>query len=453
MAACKDCGQSVRWVRVEGKWRPFEEHSDQEHWLVCQSESAKQLRIRRGKEAGVFPVSPTAVKDYIDCPHYYKLRHVDRIPLPEIRAGLLGRAFHIWAAARLGGKTLEQAQQLVDEQGGVPLDLVADWRYMVESFEYQLRNGYWVTKDAGLEDRLNFEWQDEAVTVQLQVVLDYWRLVRERWPVVTDWKTGRGVDHEDAALFKVDSAWELKKSVQAQSNILVLGKHVPIDGGTFQEVHFRFGGELIGADFELEHLDAFEKALRTQVRRMIRDTDYVPNPYCQVCPVGAHPTRHFPVKVDDKGEVTFRIPKNRDEAERIAAAVLAAKRIYSAGMDVLSPWCASNGNLGGLAHWPQTERRLKDVVERPAEEEGGEATYVTGIEEAMRILEQHGYAGDIPKAVRLDGTWLRSVLTSKKKHVSLAAALEPLIVQSTSTKFEWKKEAPPPAADASKEVA
>lgn len=438
MATCKDCGNPIRWVRVDGNWRAFRSDSEDpavdinvEHYLDCPSERARDMRVRRGQEPGWFPVSPTAIRTYIDCPAAYKRRYVDRAPEEKGPAAQLGIAMHQYIEARLKGEE--------PPAPAVPLEYARDWRIMRDTFEFQLDAGQWDLRDASIEDRLRWTWQDGAMQVEMVVVLDYWRY-NEGFPVVTDWKTGWGVDHDDAPLFEIDTEAKLRKSVQAQANLLVISKHVDIEGGRFQEVHFRYGGEIVGADLELIDLAAFEDVLRAHVAKMIRDTEYVPNPFCTVCPPGAHPTVQYPVVVGDGGEVVIKPPRTLEDALRLAEYTHAARRIAAAGTDALRPWCATNGPVGTFAHVEHVSRRLMPYVVRQPNEEGGEPVQVAGVEEAIRILHEQGWDDLLPDLVVLNGTKLRAVLGSKKKYVSLAGALAPLLVEERETKFEERRE-------------
>ena len=426
---CNECGLPIDFRREGGKWVPIDE-GGQPHYLSCKGERARDMRVRRGEEPGVFPVSPTAIRLYLDCPAAYKRRYVDRQPEEKGPAAQLGIAMHEHIEARLKG---EEPPLPV-----VPLEVARDWRIMRDTFEYQLGNGLWDLRDASIEDRLRWTWPEGAMQVEMMVVLDYWRY-NNGYPVVTDWKTGWSVEHEDAALFEIDTPTRLKKSMQAQANLLVVSKHVDIVGGRFQEVHFRYGGEIVGADLEMEDLAAFEEVLQAQVARMIRDADFTPNPFCTVCPVGAHPTVKYPVTIAEGGEVIIQPPRTPEEAQRLAEYTHAARQIAGAGTDALKGWCAVHGPVGTFAHVEHISRRIAPYVLRQPAEEGGEPVRVIGVIEAIRILEEQGWDDLLPELVVLNGTKLRGVLGAKRKYVSLAAALEPLLVEERETRFEERR--------------
>ena len=427
MAVCKDCRRPIEWRRDGERWTPLDADG-REHYLTCTSERAREMRIRRGQEPGWFPVSPTAIRAYLDCPRAYKRRYVDHVIDEKGPAALLGIAVHRHIEARLKG---EEPPAPV-----VPLEHVRDWRIMRDTFELQLADGLWDLRDASIEDRLTWRWTDGAMDVEMMVVLDYWRY-NGGVPVVTDWKTGWGVDHDEAALFEIDTPAKLKRSVQAQANLLTIAQHVEIAGGRFQEVHFRFGGEVIGADLDMDDLAAFQEVLKAHVARMIRDTDFTPNPYCRVCPPGAHPTIEYPVVVTEGGEeVRLRPPQSRQEAERLAAMTHMARRIAGAGTDALKGWCAVNGPVGHFAHVEHVSRRLAPYVLRQPAEQGGEPVRVVAVTEALRILEEQGWGDLVPELIVASGTKLRSILGSKRKYSALADALEPLLVEERTTRFE-----------------
>jgi hypothetical protein len=397
-----------------------------EHYLKCTSERARDMRARRGQEPGVFPVDPTRIRTYIDCPAAYKRRYVDRIPEEKGSAALLGIAIHRYAEARLKGE-----EPPVPE---VPLEYARDWRIMRDTFEMQLDNGIWRLKDASIEDRLKWTWQEGAMTVELMVVMDWWEY-NNGYPLVTDIKSGWGVEHEAGGLFKISTAAELKKSVQGYANILVISKHVEIEGGGFQEVHLRFGGEVVRADYELEDIRAFEEILKGHVFRMVRDTEYVPNPFCTACPVGAHPTVQYPVAVGGGGEVVIQPPRSPEEARQLAEYTHAARRIAAAGTSALRPWCEANGPVGSFAYVEHTSRVLAPYV-MCTDPKTGEKERVVTVKEAVRILEEQGWEDLLPELIVANGTKLRGVLGSKRKYVSLAAALEPLLAERRKTKFQ-----------------
>jgi hypothetical protein len=432
VSSCRDCGNEIQFRREDGRWVPYDPATSREHYLTCTSERARDMRVRRGQEPGVFPISPSAIRTYLDCPLAYKRRYIDRAPDPKGPAALLGIALHQYIEARMKGESPPAPE--------VPLELTRDWRIMRDTFERQLDQGAWDLRDASVEDRLRWTWQDGAMQVELMVVLDYWRY-NGGFPVVSDWKTGWGVDHEDSALFEIDTPARLRKSVQAQANLLVIGKHVEIEGGRFQEVHFRYGGEIVGADLELADLDAFEEVLQAQAGRMLRDTEYVPNPFCAVCPVGAHPTVRYPLAIAESGEVVIQPPRTPEEAQQLAAFAHAARQTATAATEAMRPWCAANGPTGPFAHVEHVSRRVAPYVLRQPAEEGGEPVRVIGVEEVIGILREQGWEDLLPELVVVSGTKLRSVLGSKRKYVSLAATLEGrgLLVEERVTRFEERE--------------
>lgn len=442
MASCRDCGASIEFSREDGRWVPRNPDGT-EHYLVCTSDRAREMRVRRGQEPGVFPIDPTRIRTYIGCPAAYKRRYIDRVPDEKGPAALLGIAIHEYAEARLQG--LEPPLPVV------PLEMATDWQIMRDTFERQLEGGLWRLKDAAIEDRLKWSWREGAATVEMQVVIDWWQF-NAGYPLVTDIKSGWAVEHEDGALFKISTPAELKKSVQGKSNVLVVSKQgFDISGGRFQEVHLRFGGEVVAADYSLDELDAFEEVLKGQVARMIRDTDFAPNPFCNVCPPGAHPTIKYPVAVAESGEVVIQPPRTAEEALRLAEFTHAARQVAAAGTGALKPWCKANGPVGTFAHVEHVSRRVAPYVLRQPAEEGGEPARVVGVEEVIALLHEQGWDDLLPELVVVDGTKLRSVLSSKRKYVSLAAALEPLLVEERETKFEERREvveAEPASADA-----
>jgi len=430
MANCKDCGLAIEWQRAVGKWNPVDADG-QPHYLTCSSERARDMRVRRGQEPGIFPVDPTRIRTYIDCPAAYKRRYVDRIPDEKGPAAQLGIAVHRYAEARLKG---EEPPAPV-----VPLEYARDWRIMRDTIDLQLQNGLWDLRDAAVEDRLKWTWTEGAMTVELMVVMDWWAC-ENAYPVVTDIKSGWGVEHDGGELFKVSSKAELKKSVQGQANILVIGKHVPIEGGRFQEVHLRYGGELVWADYEPEDIAAFEEVLRAHVALMIRDNEFVANPFCTVCPPGTHPTLKQPITIGEDGkEITLQAPRTREEAERLAAYAHAARRVAFAATDALKGWCAVNGPTGTFAHVAHVSKRIAPFVLRTPAEEGGEPERVVGVKEVVRILEEQGWGDLLPELVVVSGTKLRSVLNSTRKYVSLAGALAPLLIEEHETRFEERR--------------
>lgn len=436
MADCRDCQKPIEFAREDGRWVPRNPDGT-EHYLTCTSDRAREMRVRRGQEPGVFPVDPSRIKTYIDCPAAYKRRYIDRIPDEKGPAALLGIAIHEYAEARLQG--LEPPLPVV------PLEMATDWGIMRDTFERQMEAGLWRLKDAAIEDRLKWSWQEGAMTVEMQVVIDWWQF-NAGYPLVTDIKSGWGVAHDDGALFKISTPAELKKSVQGKANVLVVSKQgFDVTGGRFQEVHLRFGGEVIAADYSLDELDAFEEVLRGQVARMLRDTEYVPNPFCNVCPVGAHPTVSYPIAIAEGGEIVLQPPRTPEEALRLAEYTHAARRVAAAGTDALNPWCKANGPVGTFAHVEHVSRRVAPYVLRQPTEEGGEPIRVAGVEEVIAILREQGWERLLPELVVVNGAKLSSVLNSKGKYVSLAAALEPHLMEERKTKFEERREAVDPA--------
>jgi len=416
---CNDCGAQIDFRRDGDRWVPVNPDGT-DHYMTCTSDRARDKRIRRGQEPGMFPVDPSRIRMYIDCPRAYQRRYIDRIPDEKGPAAHLGIAIHRYAEARLLG---------LEPPPLVPLEMARDWRMMRDTFDRQFDNDLWDLRDAAVEDRLRWTWQDGEMTVELMVVIDWWRY-DDGFVIANDIKSGWGVDHDDGELFKVGTEAELRKSVQGLANILVISKHVPLGrGGRFQEIHLRFGGEIVGADYSPDDLDAFEEILKAHVGRMIRDTEFAPNPFCRVCPPGAHPVE----------EAAIRPPRTAEEARRLAAYAHEQRRIAAAATEALRPWCAANGPVGTFAHVEHTVRRLAPYVERPAVEEGGEPIRVPGVLEAIRILQEQGQDELLTELVVLSGKKLPGILRSTRKHASVAAALEPLLIAETETKFEERR--------------
>lgn len=451
--ACDQCGAKIKLVQLEGgRWMAYNPDTTTEHWLTCTSEDAKQRRVRRGREAFTFPISPSFLKDYASCPrycaakHFHTLKALGKIPqwleddiyshfpdgkvaMPEIEAGLFGRAAHVYFAARLKGKAREEARELASAEG-IPFAFWRNFQITAAIFDRQFESGRWPTADASIEDRQTYSWQEGEVTVELKVILDYWRIVDGRIDS-TDWKTGR---------MSNDNEYELLEDVQAGANMLVLQRLLPhLKGGVFRQVQFRSDADRpVEATFSTRDLDGVELALRSQVRRILADERFDPNPYCDVCPPGLHPMPKFAITVLDDGEVEMRLPltASREEADRIAQVAAAADRISKAAKDALRAWCDVNGEVGGFAHYLSTSRQLKpewsEEVETP---EGVVVRKMTGIEKAFEIIRERGFAGEIGRKGKLDGTWLRSVF-SAKKYASLARDLAPLFVDVQESKFE-----------------
>jgi hypothetical protein len=460
---CNECGVTIHFVKVDDKWKAYQPGTTTLHWLVCQSEEARQMRIRAGREAYMFPVSPSSIGDYRDCPRFFLFRNFKRLKalglispyleeqvlahfpdipdgsvMPDIRAGHLGKACHVYFAARLRGKSVEEAKEIAKAEG-IPLEFWRDWQIMTSIFESQLEAGMWDTKDASIEDRLTYEWKEGQVTVQLMVVIDLWRIINER-SLSTDWKTGRVVEGEAG----------LAQDIQAGTNVLVIQRQLPhLKGGRFEQVQLRYkGDEPVGVDFTERDLDTIELALRSEVQQILNDREFIPNPYCQVCPPGAHPMVSYPITVGSEGEVQLRVPQTREEAEKIAALILAARRIDKAATDALRPFCDVHGEVGGFAHYITTERHLVgEWSETIPGAEGEEPVLrkLTGVERLKEILTQRGYAAMIPELVKADGTKLRSILTAKK-YASLAADIRPLLVETEKPKFEHRSKPVTPQA-------
>src|SRR6266852_1679756 len=166
---CDDCGLTIHFVKVDDKWKPYQPGTTTDHWLVCQSEEARQRRIRAGREAYTFPLTPSAISDYRECPRYFLFRKFKALKslglvsqtlekevrkhfpdgepvMPDIRAGHLGRACHIYFAARLHGKPKEEAKEEAVVEG-IPLEFWRDFQIMTAIFDSQLESGMWDTTD------------------------------------------------------------------------------------------------------------------------------------------------------------------------------------------------------------------------------------------------------------------------------------------------------------------
>lgn len=423
---CRDCGREIDFQRIDGKWVPMEPKQKVEHWKVCPSAKARELRIRRGLEAGIYPLSPTAIDNYRACPRFYlwsywsRLKEMGRISeellaeypdgppkLPDIPAGALGRTFHQYAAARLKDEDPPAPT--------VPLEYWKDWSIMVAVFERQLESGQWEVDDAAIEDSRRYSWREGETTVELQCILDYWRYLGEGYAVLTDWKSG----------WQIESAGALERDAQALTNTLVLMRDFRrIRKARFQQVHFRQGGEVVGTEFTERDIDHFEEVLHAEVATIVRDTDYRPNPFCRVCPPGAHGFVSYPVKLEEGGVVEFQPPRSPEEAQQLAEYVYAADRLAAAGKGLLRGYTADHGPVGGYGHHRHVSRRI------------------SGIRQLVEILEANGYSDQLDEFLFFDGSKLGSVLDSKRKYVSLAEDLRPHVVEVGTTKFEWKAEAP-----------
>lgn len=421
MATCRECGASVDWRQLEenGPWRKVDANGE-EHLLTCPSPDARRKRVRLGLEAGIFACSPSRIELYEPtvggCPLAYKRRYIDKIPEQADARATLGRSLHELQAALLQGK--EPPTPVI------PIQLADDWAYLSRVME----GIQWDTRDAAFEDRQTYSWQDGAMTVEYEVVLDYWRVEDQTTAIVTDWKSGWAIEDDK----------ELRHDVQALSNALVLLRILPhLEKVRFQQVHLRHNGAVVSAEFTVDQLEAFDLALRAQVGRMMRDTDFRPNPYCTRCPAGTHPKVEYPVQVDDNGKFVVTPPTTADEAERLAAFTFAAQRLSYAGKDALKDWCDANGPVGGYGHHEVFERHLLPTVERP-NAQTGEIQTIFGIERALEIVVEKGWIDLVPELFKLDGTKLRSILKSVKKYADLAIGLEPLTYVTVDTKFEHR---------------
>ncbi len=454
--------------RGGGRWKAVDPDTGAEHFVTCSAEDARARRIRYGLEAGFYPVSPSSIKDYLDCPWYYLLNHWSMLqrlgmisdeilarfpdgppPLPGNPFGDLGNYAHRYFAARLRN----EEPPLFDG----PPDLFRDWRYMRDTFERQMDLGLWWAKGASVEEEMIDEWQDETgMTVQIKVIIDYWRMDfsdrYRRWAHVTDQKTGRDVTHdgdllkyiEKPAEFRVEAAWRLRNSIQAATNMWVLMTNIgDLDGGTFQENHLRFNGELIRADFTRQDLMVFFEALASTVNQMIRDREYRPNRFCKVCPAGYHPVSGFlEIELDERGrKLVARPPETAEEALRMAWNLHDMQDATSAVRSAMSDWTEINGPVGPYGHWPHEREIVAPTFTlQPEEGSGDEPREVVGALELLGLLQRMGLDGEIARAFNVDGTWLRSVLTAKthKDKTRLAEALRRrpgLLVKVTETKF------------------
>ncbi|HEX4622302.1 MAG TPA: hypothetical protein VH208_12110, partial [Myxococcaceae bacterium] len=319
---CEHCGLPMQLVDGGGwRWKALDPDTGQEHFILCTAAAARARRIRYGYEDGYYPVSPSSIKSYLNCPWGYLLEHWSMLKAmgmiaPEILAlfpdgpgemppnpfGDLGNYVHRYIACRL------RNEEPPPYDG--PLDLFRDWRWMRDTFERQVDRGDWsALRDASVEEEMTAEWVDRSgQVVQIKVIIDFWRLhlsddgFGHRWVRAVDHKSGRDVVHdgdllryvESPAEFRVEAEHRLRNSIQAGSNMWVLSQNVPdFYGGTFVENHLRFNGEMISAEFRWQDLEVFGEAMASVVARMIADRLYRPNRFCRTCPPGAHPFSGF----------------------------------------------------------------------------------------------------------------------------------------------------------------
>lgn len=474
---CEDCGGRIEVRQLDAaqeRWRVYQPDGSQvEHLAVCTTPDARAWRIRRGLEPGRYPVSPTAIQTYIDCPFAYLLEHFERLTnlglvsravrervlrlfpdgrpvLPQNPNGLLGDYGHRYIAARM----LDQEPPLYDG----PLELFDEWSRMRYAFEVQMDDGWWLKKGAGIEEWLLWEYQDpeNGWVVEVAVILDYWRTTRSDIvrAIVTDWKLGRAVNQDPDLLqwirepdvFMISSQARLRKSMQAALNLLVLSHHIDFEEGIFGEWHGRFGGALVSAPFDLRRLQDFEEALVSQVRRMIADREFNPNPYCEVCPAGFHPTSHPAIGLleERNGELVVpRRPTTYEEAEVLAMTLHDLDRIRKAIRDPLYDWCADEGPVGPWGHWEHKRKRLVKYRTRRRRTRGKEMATVPAVEDLIKLLRDIGQPALIAELVVASGEQLSRIVNAKRSAVNLRirGLLEEggFLEEEVETKFEERK--------------
>jgi hypothetical protein len=425
------CGARIVWRRVEvnGQMRNRAFNPDgTEHLTTCTGEEARRRRRRMGMEPGVFPVSPSRLELYRRCPRAYKRRYLDHEPEDRSDPRLvLGALAHARQAAMLkGGGVIPSVEELCEqERTAFPLELADDWAYLCRVMDQT----DWDTRDAAIEESQVVTWQDGAMTVEFEVKLDFWRIVSAQEAGITDFKTS----------WDVLAPRALARDWQARSYPWTLWKLYPyLERIWFQLYSYRLQRTVraepaaerdyfVPADF-----NDFEGALRAEVHRMLIDQDFDPNPFCRVCPLGAHPVAHYPVTFDAQGGVVLTEPTSEDEARRLMEFTWAAQRIASAGKTLLRPWCAEHRDLGPLGFQEHTRRVLRPATE----DDEGKATPT-----ALQVLELLGsneeWTPQVAKAITLDGDWLKAILGSKKKWTTLADALQPYLEERIETRYEW----------------
>jgi PD-(D/E)XK nuclease superfamily len=458
MARCRDCDRPIEWRQVNAKNVPFDPNTQREHWLTCPDPEAEHRRRRAGKVPGVFPISISRIGDYRLCPSLFARRtllricvacghqftlapppdkcpdcggHLEKYQEPESEVAALGKGFHAYVAARL--------------QGGPPppppapvLTHAHEFLAMCEAFDAQMSKRAFDSEFVyGIEEKLNLQWQDEAVTVDMEGVMDY-ATVEDDFANITDFKTGWGIENPK----------ELWTNLQSQTYCLMMWrKHPHLKRLRFSQLQFRYRGRTVTAHhptedrdwYEPHDLEVFEAALKAEVGRILRDTEFAPNPACTICPVGAHaiPSLDLFPQITLQFNNGFlkvpalRPPQDEEQAQKLALLAHVAGRLEWSAKNALKQWCSEHGPVWvapdrALGHWEKISHQVSDVYT------------------ALEILQEQGF--DLNRYVNLDMRELGPMLNPQSPRFQ--PFLAALIEDTTSTTFAFRKHEPEEKAQA-----
>jgi len=356
--------------------------------------------------------SYSALKQYGECPHRYRIERVEGHKAPPTRAMLVGSALHAAVAAYLrhlyserlatdvtwiqpaleiAEDALRQERQALDGEG---------WEEAMELLaEYVTSHAFEPAAEAEIEKRLEVPVGDGGDT--FIAIIDMLE-IRDGQARVRDWKTSWAVPTQS----------EAQKDLQMYCYGWVVSRVYGCDE-VYCELDYVRHGVTRGAVLGPEELARAEERILRAVDRIKREEEWAPAPgsHCAYCPWAAD----CPVAAR---------PDGPDEDPRaLAERILVLEAQLKRAKELLSMWCAEHGPVavGGevFGHLPPKSPSWA----------------VTDKREYARILEGHGL--DSSEFFRVDAVKLRQLNSRKWAHVW--ADLEPLLRPEVKVTFTHRR--------------
>jgi RecB family exonuclease len=412
---CNDCGsKDVTWVNTLKGWRLLEgtEGVGAEHWLTCSAPAADRRRRRAGLVKEIVPMSVNRVEDFRKCKVLYRQKHMNKLKLPPSPEMFLGRAVHQFAAALVLGQP--EPSLLAME---VPPEIAHQWPVLEKGIR-EIVARVDPDKVVGVEERSTMSWKDGEATVEFEVVPDRVEIDEDLITVIDYKSSWFWPDKED-----------VKNNLQLQAYGLDKIKRYPFVErvrGRLELVRYGQRG-VVEAYWTREELLAFEQALQREVHAIITETDFIPSPDCEECPLEWHlrtrvrpPTFTLPeMQPVIDWETVVVAPRTAEEAQKFAQGLKVLEAVLRAARGSINAYTRQNGPLrvadGGYGHFLEAEKVYK-------------------VTEVIKALEAAGVP--LQEVIKFDFTAGKKYLSGKKA----VPGLKDLITEAYKSGFRWAKD-------------
>lgn len=358
-------------------------------------------------------MSVNRLEDFRKCRVLYREKHMNKKKLPASPEMYLGRAVHQFAAALALGT---QEPTLRDLE--VPPEIAHQWPVLERGIR-EIVARVDPEKLVGVEERGMMIWKDGEATVEFEVVPDRVEIDEDLITVV---------DYKSSWFWP--SKEDVRSNLQLQAYALEKIKRYPFAErarGRLELVRYGARG-VVEAYWTREELLAFEQALQREVHEVITETDFIPNPDCEECPLEWHvrsgrvqmvPFQAAQPTTTSDWEAVVVTPRTPEEAVRYAHGVKLLEAVGRAARAALKAYTQTNGPVkisdGGYGHFLEAEKSYD-------------------LEAVMAALKEGGVP--LSEVLKFDFTTGKKYLSGKKA----VPGLKDLITETYKSGFRWAKD-------------